>query len=357
MAGLTENIQQAQNINTVAQNAETDPSPGPSSTVDAQGALVNAQNQVASLDAAQKEIKGVGDATLRELFSYDQALADRYSAPDSKMYIENASKRYDVMGGWNKLGQSHVTSVFDMLTKVQSMKEDLNKTIQDLKDEMAAQAKKSGSGSGGIAVSDLASLLGLDGEQDTEIEATTPTQTGKTVRRVGQNGVTRQSLMADIKKQFPGQQLDYTYNKDGTISYSIRKEDQEFVDKGRAIEIEKKKAARQQVYEMYGVNENQIRTLSAYAAFDPKGADKALNSLISNNVTSNLKGETEEELVTKIKNGAFAGKNRQEAISFIKAKQKTSQFSTYDYDYLLGVTNSWYDSKEKDSPPKIQFKK
>lgn len=83
--------------------------------------------------------------------------------------------------------------------------------------------QKTGGGGGGQAVAgDLFNaILGL---QEKQAQAA-PAKSGKTVTKA-KTDKEKSALLARIRAQNPGSQINYTYNKDGTISYSVMKKDQ-----------------------------------------------------------------------------------------------------------------------------------
>lgn len=123
-------------------------------TVDTANANIDALTQAGS------QLRGIQTSAIKSLFQYDKALSDRYSSPDSKMYIEDAGKRQTAISGYSGAARGEINNVYDLMENVRSAKDDLQKLIDSL-------TKKTGSGSSsGIAPSDLLSMLEIDSKNE-----------------------------------------------------------------------------------------------------------------------------------------------------------------------------------------------
>jgi hypothetical protein len=239
--------------------------------------IAEANAQVDSLDAARQAARGVQNTGLRDLFSYDQSLSDRYSSPDSKMFLENPAAREKAISGYSDIGRTQVNNLFDIMESVRSAEERMKTVIADLK-----ASKAGGSGTSSLSLDDFLNFA-----------------------KSGQDNVIPDppQKLLDAAAADPTKQINYMKNDDGTFAYEV-------VPKGKFSRPEMKEWTKQPVIDKnqilmdtFGVDKATLAQLAAVQAINPKLADKLFASVISNSVTSVAKDNsvTTDDMVAQVK--------------------------------------------------------
>lgn len=185
-----------------------------------------------------------------ELFSHDQTVANQYKTPPAAGQIidpyirelqltnryrgtagdltdirQNQQKRRDVIG-------DSLQNALKLAQQSLEMKKiELDQLSKDRDFAWEVYKEKNKGGSGGSSGQSTAqalfnSILGLQ----SKVQAAAPAKSGTTVQKVGQKGQTKATLMSQIQRQNPGSQVHYTFNKDGTISYSVVGKNQGYME-------------------------------------------------------------------------------------------------------------------------------
>lgn len=220
------------------------------------------------------------NAKIKELFEFDKGLATTYQSPVPGFVDDPSSvARYGQQQLRERAGeladvQKGIANRRDVLGDAleRAMKlanyglEAKRLEIQALQDEFDDQLKleelrlrKQESGNSNFLPDFMKSILNFQ----EKAEAVKPQKTGRTVTRATTPDE-RRALVKRIQAQYPGQQLSYTYNKDGTISYAVLKPDQQYADNNEASLYENQQDTLQKI-------------LAAGIASNPKQSSDAVN--------------------------------------------------------------------------------
>lgn len=273
--------------------------------------LQNAQDTIGVLETARTQLRGTQQGAIRDLFSYDKALSDRYSSPDSKMYIENAQTRQDIAAGYNKAGREEITNLYDIMDKVRKSKEEL----QALLDKNKAGA----GGSGGYAPSDFLQLFQMEGD--------IPEPPAK--------------VLADLKNH-PGYTLYYGTNPDGSTYW-------EQAPKGQPSQPDAKDyfAPRMSdiVQQQFGLDKATVAKLAALEAINPKLAKSTLNSLLTSGVKPQNLSST--ELQAGVNEADTSTQRNAKVQEYLKSKQNNRAETEADFQaYLEAAKQKGYTRDE-----------
>ena len=273
-------------------------------------------------DAVTNTLNTQERSKIDELFSHDQTVAAQYQTPPQQgqildPYIRELqlTNRYrGTAGDLTKIRQGQQTrrdvigdSLQNALKLAQQSLEMKKMELDSLErdrdfawDVYKEKNKKTGGSGGGQGVSQALfnSILGLQ----EKVQAAAPAKEGKTVQRIGQQGAggkvqTKASLMSQIQKQNPGKQLRYTFNKDGTISYSVDRPTE--MGQGRQFLMETPEAA---VLEEAGGFEGLVQKLgTAAVAQGASGSDvqAMLNYFTSGNTKAATRGQTQDDAIVQ----------------------------------------------------------
>lgn len=209
-----------------------------------------ANANIDALTQAGSQLRGIQTSAIKDLFSYDKALSARYSAPDSKMYIEDAGKREQAISGYSGTARGQINNVYDLMEGVRKAKDDLQALIDSL-------TKKSGSGSsGGINPSDLLTAMQMDAQNDPppDLYAKYQKENGIILYKDDKLTGERKWLFAPAYTAVPS---DYTLWKPSTNKIS------------------------DVIAQTFGIDKETIAKLAALEAINPSLAKSTLNSLMS----------------------------------------------------------------------------
>jgi hypothetical protein len=244
-------------------------------------------------DNVTKNLNTQEQSSIDQLFSYDQQVAQQYqqnpglSATPGGRILDPYARE---LAKANR-EKSAATSLTDIRQKQQTRRDVIGESLANaLKIAQAAldakkaeleqlnsdrnfawdvykeKNKSSGGGGGQAALGTLMSaLMGLQSAN----AAAAPKKSGQTVQKVGQNGQTKASLMSQIQKQNPGQQIHYTFNKDGTITYAVTGNDQNYVTSEQADPTTPNKMAAASI--AAGAPASDVQQLMQYLGLTPQG--------------------------------------------------------------------------------------
>lgn len=280
--------------------------------------IPEAQGQIDSLEAARIKARSMQNTNLQALFSFDKALGDRYSSPDSKMFLEDAGKRQDAISGYQSAGIKQVNNLFDITEAVRQTQDKL----KDLIDSM----KKSASSGSGSSLS-LKDFLEFANSPQGDVIPDPP-----------------QKLL-DAAQKDPTKQIYYLKNDDGTFAYELapkgkpsRPELQEWV---KQTPIDRSKL----LTETFGIDQSVLSQLAAVQVINPKMADKLFASIISSSVTAGAKSSnvTTDELVGQIKEYP----DRATALADFNANRSAMVSKGIDVERVARAIDTYFTEKEQ----------
>lgn len=251
------------------------------------------EQQAEALDTAREDLRGMQKGVLKDLFDYDKSLSDRYSSPDSKMYLENAADRERAISGYSQIARGEVSNLYDIMEGVSKAKQDLLTRVEMLKE----QAKKaSASGAGQTMYSPSAILSAIRGGAS---GAGTPTE---------QPPEPPQKLVQETLAD-PTKKIYWLKNDNGTYAYTVdnamapRKETAELYTEYKDPETayKEQQAQEDEILDMFGVDKEQLSKLAALEVLDPKAAQAAMQKLIVENATATPKELTADEYKAGVK--------------------------------------------------------
>jgi len=249
---------------------------------------------------------------LRSLFSYDKALSDRYSSPDSKMYIEHAGQREKAIAGVEGIATQEINNLFDIMEEVRSAQDKLQALIDKTKD-------KSGTGSGGYAPSDFLQLFQMEGE--------VPEPPKKVL---------------DDLVNHPGYTLYYGQNPDGSTYW-------EQAPKGQPSQLDAKDYFAPKMSDIvastFGIDKETIAKLAALEAINPKLAKSTLNALLTSSVKP--KELTQAELGAGVTQADTVSQRNEKVQQYLESKQSNGAESPEDFKaYLEAAKQKGYTRDE-----------
>lgn len=284
--------------------------------------ISEAQNQVGALDAARQTLRSDQQANIRDLFSYDKTLADRYSNPDSNMYILNAADREKAVSGYFGAGKGQVTNLFDIMESVRGAQEKLNSLIDSM--------KKSSGGSGGsssLSLSDFNDFLTGNG-QDQETVPQPP-----------------KSVLDQFNKNPSKYSIYYNKEDDGTYYYTVAPKGKPGAAwlKEWSPELSQAKPDKSQLMQDYfGIDKKTLAQLNAISTINPKLANSLLGSMISSNVKNQATGKTTDDAINDIKSGFT---NLDDAQSYIDENRQALVSKGLDVAKIEREIQTYYSSK------------
>lgn len=149
-------------------------------------------------------------------YARELALSNRYkgTAQDLTSIRQGQQTRRDVIGD----SLANALKIATQSLEMKKLELDQLQKDRDFAWEVYKEKHKS-TGGGQAAVGDLFNtIMGL--QQKTKEAA--PAQSGKTVTKA-KTAQEKSALVSRIRAQYPGKTINLTYNKDGTISYSVLK--------------------------------------------------------------------------------------------------------------------------------------
>jgi len=279
--------------------------------VNSSSTVADANNTIKVLDAAKGELVGGGKDALKQLFEYDKSLSERYSSPNSQMYMENPMDREKAINGYFGAGKDEVTSLFDMSERVETLK----KQLQDGIDKLTKQ-QTSGSEDGVFSLDDAFSFLD-------KVDAEVP-EPPMSLR--------------------PGSSAFYRINADGTFEWKASKA-------GTPVEgfteyTPETKVNREEIMKKYfGLDNDALAFLAAIGRKDKKYANKLFNQAITDKF-KNITGDANVDADEKIKQYENQYATREEAIKAIEDDKSDLVSKGYDFERIRGTVETYYVDKE-----------
>lgn len=223
-----------------------------------QAQIAKGEAQIAELDKARNAVRGIQQSSLKDLFNYDKSLSDRYSSPDSKMYLENAGDRQSAIAGYSGIAGGQITNLYDLTEQIRKQKDDLQASIDELKKKAAA-----GSGTSGLSPSSILGFL----QSKTGLSEAAPPPPKK---------------LTEAAANTAGSQIYYHKNDDGTFSYVVGTPGVQIDTSVYTPYVSQEDLATQtkdqqdQILSSFGVDRDQLARLAALEVIDPKMAQEQM---------------------------------------------------------------------------------
>lgn len=283
--------------------------------------VAEAQNMVSSLDTARSQITGMGRDKIKELFSYDKSLSDRYSSPDSKMFIENPTNREKAISGYSAIGNKQINNLFDMTEKIRVMQDSLKNLITDL---TIKKAQDTASGGGVLSLSDMTNFM--KGEQDVVPKPPTKLQ--------------------DMVDANPDKySLYYMKGDDGAWHFAVDPKGTP-ADPRMKEYSDKPTVNREAIMRDYfGVDKNTLAQLNAISIVNPNLADKLFTQIITSNVksTATTQQYSTDDFVSQVKEYP----NRAAAVNDLNANRSAMVAKGIDVARIERAIDTYFTEKEK----------
>lgn len=217
-----------------------------------------AQTMVSSLDTAKSQLVGMGRDKIKQLFEYDKALNDRYSSPDSKMFIENPTFREKAISGYASIGTAQITNLFDLTEKIRTMQDNLKNLIRDITEKNKASNQV-------LSLNDFVQFM--KGEDDT---VPNPPQKVKDF----------------VDKNPDKYSLYYLKGTDGAWHFAADLKGQPSHPDMKEWSPQPKVNREAILRDYFGIDKNTLAQLNAINVVNPTLADKIFTQIITSNVKS-----------------------------------------------------------------------
>jgi hypothetical protein len=288
-------------------------------TIDKNTTMPEAQAQIATLDAARTQARGLQNTNLQQLFSYDKTLSDRYSSPDSKMYLEDAGKRQDAIAGYQSAGIKQVNNLYDITESVRQTSDKLQTLIDNL---------KKSAGSGGSTSLSLSDVLDFMNSPQPDAVPDPP-----------------QKLLEAAAKD-PTKKIYYVKNEaTGEYHYEVapagKPSDPSAKEWVKSTTPDRSKI----LTDTFGLDQGTLAKLSAVRAVNPKLADKLFASIVSSSVTSGAKANsyTTDDFIKQVKEYP----DRASAVADLSANRQSMTAAGIDVARVEREIDTYFTAKEQ----------